>query len=53
MLIEKGILTEEDAERIDSEVTRAVEEAAKFAVDSPYPPVEEALRDVLAGGERS
>lgn len=46
-LIQEGILTREEADRIDQQVTKAVEESAEFAVDSPYPEPEEALEDVL------
>jgi len=45
-LIKEGVLTEEEAKEIDSKVIDAVEEAARFAVESPYPEPEEALEDV-------
>jgi len=45
-LIKEGVLTEEEAEDIDRQVTEAVEESARFAVESPYPEPEEALEDV-------
>ena len=45
-LIKEGVLTEEEAEEIDRQVTEAVEESARFAVESPYPEPEEALEDV-------
>lgn len=48
-LLEMGILTEGDADKIEKEVIAAVEEAVKFAVESPYPQPEEALEDVYVG----
>lgn len=47
-LREMGILTEEEAKKIDDEVSQAIEEAVKFALESPYPELEEALKDVYA-----
>jgi len=47
-LLETGILTEEEANRIEQEVFAAVEEAVKFALESPYPEPKEALEDVYA-----
>jgi TPP-dependent pyruvate/acetoin dehydrogenase alpha subunit len=47
-LIEDGALTEEDMDRIDQEVEKEVEEAVKFAEDSPFPAPEETLEDVYA-----
>lgn len=36
-LLEKGILTEADVERIEQEATKEVEEAERFSEQSPYP----------------
>ena len=47
-LLEMGILTEEEAKKIEEEVLREIEEAVKFALESPYPEPEEALKDVYA-----
>jgi TPP-dependent pyruvate/acetoin dehydrogenase alpha subunit len=47
-LIEDGKLTEEDMDKIDKEVEKEVEEAVKFAEDSPFPAPEETLEDVFA-----
>jgi pyruvate dehydrogenase E1 component alpha subunit len=47
-LLEKGFLTEKEAIQIEEEVAKAVEDAVKFAVESPYPAPEEALEDVYA-----
>ena len=47
-LLEMGILTEGEAKKIEEEVLREIEEAVKFALESPYPEPEEALKDVYA-----
>lgn len=47
-LVEMGVLTENEAEKIEKEVLAEVEEAVKFALESPYPEPEEALEDVYA-----
>lgn len=47
-LIEQNLLTEEDAEKIGREAKDKVEEAVKFAKESPYPAPEETLEDVYA-----
>ena len=36
-LLEQGVLTETDIERIDKEVTKEMEEVERFAVESPLP----------------
>lgn len=46
-LLDEGILTVEDVERIAREVVDQVEAAVKFAMESPYPAPEEALEDVF------
>jgi len=45
-LIKEGVLSEEEAKVIDKAARAEAEEAAKFADQSPYPPVEEITRDV-------
>jgi len=47
-LIENRVLTKEEIADIDRRVQEEVEKATKFAVESPFPDVEEALRDVVA-----
>jgi TPP-dependent pyruvate/acetoin dehydrogenase alpha subunit len=47
-LIEIGIFTEADAEKIYTEVVTEVNEAEKFAVESPFPDTSEVLTDVYA-----
>jgi len=46
-LIREGILSEEEADQIDREISEVVEESARFALESPYPEPQEALEDVL------
>lgn len=51
LLLEKGIATEDELNKIKEENIREVQEAIEFAVNSPYPEPEEALKGVFAGGE--
>lgn len=46
-LVDGGDLTEKDAERIEEEVKKQIEDAIKFADESPYPDPEEAVRGVF------
>jgi pyruvate dehydrogenase E1 component alpha subunit len=46
-LIEKGVLTENEAVEIENDVKKLVEDAIKFADESPWPKPEEALKDVF------
>jgi pyruvate dehydrogenase E1 component alpha subunit len=45
-ILEKGIATQEDLDAIDKKIKATVDESVKFAEESPYPPVEEAFKDV-------
>lgn len=45
-LLDWGIITKADAERIGREARREMEDAARFAVESPAPPIEEAYTDI-------
>jgi TPP-dependent pyruvate/acetoin dehydrogenase alpha subunit len=36
-LMEKGVLTEEDVQRIDGEAAAEMEEAERFSTESPWP----------------
>ena len=45
-LIEMRTLTEEEINKIEQEVTAMVEDAVKFAMESPYPAPEEALENL-------
>jgi pyruvate dehydrogenase E1 component alpha subunit len=47
-LLHDKILTEPEVQKIEGDVSSQVEEAVKFAVESPYPAPEEALEDVYA-----
>lgn len=47
-LIQEGILTAADAERIQKETDEAIAAAVRFAQESPEPEVTEALEDVYA-----
>jgi TPP-dependent pyruvate/acetoin dehydrogenase alpha subunit len=46
-LVSSRDLTEKEAEEIEEDVKKQIEEAVKFADESPYPDAEEALRDVF------
>jgi len=45
-LLESGIMTQEDLDAIDKNAISQVEDASKFATDSPYPDPSEILSDV-------
>jgi len=45
-LLEMKTLIEEEADKIEQEVVAAVEDAVKFALESPYPRPEEAIEHV-------
>ena len=47
-LLQTNVLAEEEIQRVEEEVSAEIEEAVKFAVESPYPAPEEALEDVYA-----
>ena len=47
-LIQTNISTEAELQEIEKKVSNAIEDAVKFAVESPYPAPEEALEDVYA-----
>jgi len=44
--LERGLFTEEELAKIDSEATALVEDAVKFAEESPWPGPEELMTDV-------
>jgi len=46
-LIENGVLTEAEIEEIERKCAEEIQEAVKFAKDSPYPSPEEVLEDVF------
>jgi pyruvate dehydrogenase E1 component alpha subunit len=43
-----GVLTEDDADKIEQKIKQELEEAVKFAEESPLPAPEETLEDVYA-----
>ncbi len=47
-LLQEGALTEEEAQAIEQRVIEELDEAVRFAYDSPVPDVSEALTDVYA-----
>lgn len=49
-LIEMKVLTDKEAGKIHQEVQKEMEEAVKFALDSPFPDPEEVVTDVFAQG---
>jgi len=50
-LLDMGILSQATVEEIAQECRQAVDEATKFAIESPFPEPEEALEDVYSSGE--
>jgi len=47
-LIEMGVLTEKEADKIHQEILKEIDNAVKFADESPLPAPEETLEDVYA-----
>ncbi|MBA7507870.1 Acetoin:2,6-dichlorophenolindophenol oxidoreductase subunit alpha [subsurface metagenome] len=47
-LVEMGVLTERGADKINQEILKELDDAVKFAEESPFPEPEEALEDVYA-----
>ena len=47
-LLQTNTLTESEIQQIEKEVSDEIEEAVKFAMESPYPAPEEALKDIYA-----
>lgn len=47
-LLQMNVLTETEIQSVEKEVLAEIEEAVKFAMESPYPAPEEALEDVYA-----
>jgi TPP-dependent pyruvate/acetoin dehydrogenase alpha subunit len=47
-LVEERVMTRQDVEAMDADVRKAVEEAARFALESPAPKPESALQHVFA-----
>jgi pyruvate dehydrogenase E1 component alpha subunit len=51
-LIQRGILTEAQAVEIERDAKQAIEDAVAFAINSPYPSVDELHTDIFASSER-
>lgn len=51
-LVDEGVLNESEIAAIQERMHAEVEEALKFAMESPYPDPESALEDVFAGGTK-
>ena len=49
-VIKAGIATEEDFAAVDARIEEEIQKAVKFAVDSDYPPAEDAYSDVFQQG---
>jgi pyruvate dehydrogenase E1 component alpha subunit len=47
-LLQTNALIEDEIQQVEKEVSTEIEEAVKFAMESPYPSPEEALEDVYA-----
>lgn len=47
-LLDHGILTEEAWQKMDAEILAAIEDAVKFAEESPFPAPEAAVEDIFA-----
>ncbi|MFC2010332.1 thiamine pyrophosphate-dependent dehydrogenase E1 component subunit alpha [Chloroflexota bacterium] len=47
-LLEAGVLTEQDLREMDSQVLAQIDEAVRYALDSPLPAPEDALEDVFS-----
>jgi pyruvate dehydrogenase E1 component alpha subunit len=45
-LVETGLVTQEELEKLDTEVQARIDEAVSFAEESPYPAPEDALNDL-------
>lgn len=45
-ILENGLATEDDLAAIDAKIKQQVDESVKFGEESPYPPAEEAYKDV-------
>ena len=51
LLLEKGVIKEEDAKKIKEEIAALIEEAVEFAKNSPEPELDELTKDVYYEGE--
>jgi pyruvate dehydrogenase E1 component subunit alpha len=51
-LTERDVLSDEDAEKLDEEAVRTVDEAVEFADNSPFPDVDSLYDDIYVYGEQ-
>jgi hypothetical protein len=51
-LVEKGLISQEDVERMDKEAVAAVDEAVEFADASPFPDLGSLYDDIYVIGEQ-
>jgi pyruvate dehydrogenase E1 component alpha subunit len=51
-LADDGVLSEEDAERLDEEAMKVVDEAVEFADNSPFPDLDSLYDDIYVYGEQ-
>jgi TPP-dependent pyruvate/acetoin dehydrogenase alpha subunit len=47
-LVSRGILTEEQAAQIEQDARREIDEAVQFAIQSPFPALDEMYTDIFA-----
>jgi len=47
-LLEEGIFTREELDEVDAQTTRIIDEAVQYAMDCPYPKLEDIKKDVYA-----
>ena len=47
-LLKEGVCTQEELDEIDAKTTKVIEDAVQFAIDSPYPKMEDIYEDVYA-----
>ncbi len=52
-LVEMGIFTEQEADKVDQEINKEIDEAVRFAEESPFPAPQETLDDVYVEMVRS
>jgi pyruvate dehydrogenase E1 component alpha subunit len=51
-LVEDGVLSEEDAEKIDARAMKRIDEAVEFADNSPFPELDSLYDDIYVYGEQ-
>jgi len=51
-LVEEGMLSEEDAEKLDAKAMKRIDEAVEFADNSPFPELDSLYDDIYVYGEQ-